>query len=223
MTSSVSEPWWPNIIFMEKRGKFCHHCRCDISCSLNPIKMIQHFAADISWISWMQTLVILTPTTPTPIQRTNHHHLYIWSNSLDANIKPHDYWNYNLSTEPGVGCCFSLNLSSELTLNKWCLNFWLKSEFSLQSETAPHPRPQSFKWLAESLDVMSLLDVMSTMKTVNENRDIWLYKSTWIFHVRHFTFPYDYWKTDSTNITFYPKPFHLQRVWKTTSVLNIIT
>ena len=41
----------------------------------------------------------------------------------------------------GVRCCFWLNLSSDLTLNKSCLNFWLKSEIGLKSETAPPPRP----------------------------------------------------------------------------------
>ena len=40
---------------------------------------------------------------------------------------------------PGVRCCFWLKLSSDLTLNKSCLNFWLKSEIRLKSETAPHP------------------------------------------------------------------------------------
>ena len=39
----------------------------------------------------------------------------------------------------GVRCCFWLNLSSDLTLYKSCLNFWLKSEIRLKSETAPHP------------------------------------------------------------------------------------
>ena len=42
--------------------------------------------------------------------------------------------------QPGVRCCFWLNLSSDLTLHKSCLNFWLKSEIRLKSETAPHPR-----------------------------------------------------------------------------------
>ena len=41
---------------------------------------------------------------------------------------------------PGVRCCFWLKLSSDLTLHKSCLNFWLKSEIRLKSETAPHPR-----------------------------------------------------------------------------------
>ena len=40
---------------------------------------------------------------------------------------------------PGVRCCFWLNLSSDLSLYKSCLNFWLKSEIRLKSETAPHP------------------------------------------------------------------------------------
>ena len=40
----------------------------------------------------------------------------------------------------GVRCCFWLNLSFDLSLNKPCLNFWLKSKIRLKSETAPHPR-----------------------------------------------------------------------------------
>ena len=43
-------------------------------------------------------------------------------------------------TTPGVRCCFWLNLSFDLSLHKSCLNFWLKSEIRLKSETAPHPR-----------------------------------------------------------------------------------
>ena len=42
----------------------------------------------------------------------------------------------------GVSYCFWLNLSSDLILHKSCLNFWPKSQISLKSETAPHPRSQ---------------------------------------------------------------------------------
>ena len=44
-----------------------------------------------------------------------------------------------LLSAAGVRCCFWLNLSFDLSLHKSCLNFWLKSEIRLKSETAPHP------------------------------------------------------------------------------------
>ena len=53
----------------------------------------------------------------------------------------------------GVRCCFWLKLSSDLTLHKSCLYFWLKSEIRLKSETAPHP------W---SLFAMKLLNLKFT-------------------------------------------------------------
>ena len=49
------------------------------------------------------------------------------------------FWLYQWVIWTGVRCCFWLNLSSHLTLHKSCLNFWLKSEIRLKSETAPHP------------------------------------------------------------------------------------
>ena len=49
--------------------------------------------------------------------------------------------------QPGVRCRFWLNLSSDLTLHKSCLNVWLKSKIRLKSETAPRPGVRCCSWL----------------------------------------------------------------------------
>ena len=62
-------------------------------------------------------------------------------------------------------CCFWLNLTFDLTLHKSCLNFWLKSEIRLKSETAPHP------W-APSQYPKKCLSVRS--RKVSKPRDLYL-------------------------------------------------
>ena len=61
-----------------------------------------------------------------------------------SNHQPHHCLRNRLfrrrSKTSGVRCCFWLNLSFDLTPHKTYLNFWLKSEIRLKSETAPHPR-----------------------------------------------------------------------------------
>ena len=61
---------------------------------------------------------------------------------------------YDDFSRPGVRCCFWLNLSFDLTLHKSCLNFWLKSEIRLKSETAPHPRSVLYFIMEQDMETL---------------------------------------------------------------------
>ena len=82
-------------------------------------------------------------------------------------------------------CCFWLNLSFDLTIHKSCLNFWLKSEIRLKSETAPHPRCITSTTAVADLTIGQWCEIVFLEQVSNLIRFPASFNSDWCFDTQH--------------------------------------